>query len=90
MPDHLNYIATWFYKESREEASYYPQVGGKGDSSLVHSIYMHIQVPFFWYIQTFSSRCTPAVLYQSDRSRVTPLPQFIFPTAACRSRHPAL
>lgn len=47
MPDHLNYIATWFYKESREEASYYPQVGGKGDSSLVHSIYMHIQVPFF-------------------------------------------
>ena len=53
MPDHLNYIATWFYKESREEASYYPQVGGKGDSSLVHSIYMHIQVPFFCTFRRF-------------------------------------
>lgn len=42
-----NYIATWFYQESKEEASYYPQVGGRGDSSLLHSIYMQIQWPFF-------------------------------------------
>lgn len=42
-----NYIATWFYKESKEEASFYPQAGQSGDSELVHSIYMQIQVPFF-------------------------------------------
>ena len=42
-----SYIATWFYKESAEEASYYPQAGQRGDSRLTHSIYMQIQVPFF-------------------------------------------
>ena len=47
MKQPTNYIATWFYKESSEEASYYPQMGRKGDSALVHSVYMQIQVPFF-------------------------------------------
>lgn len=47
MPTVQNYIATWFYKESKEEASFYPQAGKTGDSELVHSIYMQIQVPFF-------------------------------------------
>lgn len=42
-----DYIVTWFYRESHGEASYYPQAGGKGDSALLHSIYMQIQVPFF-------------------------------------------
>ena len=42
-----NYIATWFYRESREEASFYPQAGGRGDSALLQSVYMQIQVPFF-------------------------------------------
>lgn len=41
-----NYIATWFYKENKDEASFYPQGGGRGDSPLLHSIYMQIQVPF--------------------------------------------
>ena len=40
-----NYIATWFYKESKEDASFYPQAGKRGDSALVHSIYMHM-VPY--------------------------------------------
>lgn len=40
------YIATWFYKESADEASFYPQAGQRGDSVLTHSIYMQIQVPF--------------------------------------------
>ena len=43
----VNYIATWFYKESEDEASFYPQMGHKGSSPLVHSVYMKIQVPFF-------------------------------------------
>lgn len=43
----VQYIATWFYKESALDASFYPQTGKRGDSSLVHSIYMQIQVPFF-------------------------------------------
>lgn len=47
MTQPTNYIATWFYKESKEEASFYPQAGQSGDSELVHSIYMQIQVPFF-------------------------------------------
>lgn len=47
MKQTTNYIATWFYKESPEEASFYPQLGKKGDSPLVHSVYMQIQVPFF-------------------------------------------
>ena len=42
-----DYIATWFYRESADEASFYPQMGQKGDSALVHSVYMQIQVPFF-------------------------------------------
>ena len=42
-----SYIATWFYKESAQDASYYPQTGQRGDSELTHSIYMQIQVPFF-------------------------------------------
>ena len=25
-----NYIATWFYKESKEDASFYPQAGKRG------------------------------------------------------------
>jgi hypothetical protein len=44
---HIHYIASWFYYESSEEASYYPQIGRKGDSPLAHSIYMQIQVPFY-------------------------------------------
>lgn len=43
----ISYIATWFYKESAKEASFYPQTGQRGDSELTHSIYMQIQVPFF-------------------------------------------
>ena len=41
-----DYIATWFYRESPEEASFYPQGGGWGDSALVHSVYMQLLVPF--------------------------------------------
>ena len=47
MKQAINYIATWFYKESAEEASFYPQMGESGSSELVHSIYMQIQIPFF-------------------------------------------
>ena len=43
----ISYIATWFYKESAKDASFYPQTGQRGDSGLTHSIYMQIQVPFF-------------------------------------------
>lgn len=43
----MHYIATWFYKEGAGDASFYPQAGGRGDSALLHSIYMQIQVPFF-------------------------------------------
>ena len=43
----VHYIASWFYYESSDEASYYPQMGRRGDSPLAHSVYMQIQVPFF-------------------------------------------
>ncbi len=42
-----HYIASWFYFETADEASYYPQMGRKGNSPLAHSVYMQIQVPFF-------------------------------------------
>ena len=42
-----DYIATWFYREGPEDCSFYPQAGGRGDSELLHSVYMKIQVPFF-------------------------------------------
>ena len=74
MSDHLNYIATWFYKESKEEASYYPQVGGKGDSELVHSIYMKIQVPFF---TTFRHYHSDAHLLFYTNLHEADLPQFL-------------
>lgn len=41
------YIATWFYRENTTDCSYYPQVGGRGDSPLLHSVYMQILIPFF-------------------------------------------
>lgn len=47
MTPHTNYIATWFYRESEAEASFYPQLGAKGGSALAHSIYMQILVPFY-------------------------------------------
>lgn len=50
----IHYIATWFYKESEKEASFYPQMGRKGSSSLVHSVYMKIQVPFFLTFQRYN------------------------------------
>ena len=31
-----NYIATWFYKESKEDASFYPQAGKRGAVSYTH------------------------------------------------------
>lgn len=49
------YIATWFYREAADEASYYPQAG-RGSSSLVHSVYMQIQVPFFISFKHFNPR----------------------------------
>ena len=52
----MDYIATWFYAESAEEAGYYPQLGGRGSSPLVHSIYMQIQVPFFVTFRHYNPR----------------------------------
>ena len=49
----MNIISTWFYKESKEESSYYPQVGF-GNSPLAHSLYMKIQVPFFTTIRHYN------------------------------------
>lgn len=47
MHRHVRYIVSWFYQESKEEESFYPQLGRKGSSSLARSIYLKIQVPFF-------------------------------------------
>lgn len=69
-----NYIATWFYRESAEEASFYPQMGQKGDSALVHSIYMQIQVPFF---QTFRHYNPSARLLFFSNLRKDDLPAFL-------------
>lgn len=49
----MNIISTWFYKESKEDGSFYPQVGS-GASPLAHSIYMQIQVPFFTTIRHYN------------------------------------
>lgn len=54
MKQGIHYIATWFYQESKEQASYYPQMGRNGADSLVHSIYMQIQVPFFRTFKHFN------------------------------------
>jgi hypothetical protein len=50
----MNYIATWFYEESKDDTSYYPQAGKKGSSKLVRSIYMQIQVPFYVSFKHFN------------------------------------
>lgn len=70
----INYIATWFYKESDSEASFYPQLGGKGNSALVHSIYMQIQIPFFI---TFNYYNPEAVFYFFTNLKKTDLPPFL-------------
>lgn len=49
----MNIISTWFYKESKEDGSFYPQVGS-GASPLAHSIYMQIQVPFFTTVRHYN------------------------------------
>ena len=52
-----HYIASWFYRESADEASYYPQMGRKGDSVLAQSVYMQIQVPFFVTFKHYNPYC---------------------------------
>lgn len=54
IPKRTNYIATWFYKENKDEASFYPQMWAKGDSPFLHSIYMMILVPFFVTFRKFN------------------------------------
>ena len=41
MKQPVDYITTWFYKESKDEASFYPQLGQKGSSSLVQAHSCH-------------------------------------------------
>lgn len=72
-----DYIATWFYRESADEASFYPQMGQKGDSALVHSIYMQIQVPFF---HTFRHYNPQARLLFFTNLRREALPRFLLET----------
>lgn len=69
-----DYIATWFYRESADEASFYPQMGQKGDSALVHSVYMQIQVPFF---RTFRHYNPKARLLFFTNLRREGLPRFL-------------
>lgn len=69
-----DYIATWFYRESADEASFYPQMGQKGDSALVHSVYMQIQVPFF---RTFRHYNPAARLLFFTNLRRDALPRFL-------------
>ncbi|MDM8306915.1 hypothetical protein [Phocaeicola salanitronis] len=70
----MNYIATWFYRESADEASFYPQMGQRGDSALVHSVYMQIQVPFF---RTFRHYNPAARLLFFTNLRRDALPRFL-------------
>lgn len=74
MKQPVNYIATWFYKESEEEASFYPQLGQKGSAALVHSVYMQIQVPFF---TTFHHYNPQARLLFFTNLRKADLPYFL-------------
>lgn len=69
-----DYIATWFYRESADEASFYPQMGQRGDSALVHSVYMQIQVPFF---RTFRHYNPAARLLFFTNLRRDALPRFL-------------
>lgn len=69
-----DYIATWFYRESADEASFYPQMGQRGDSALVHSVYMQIQVPFF---RTFRHYNPAARLLFFTNLRREGLPRFL-------------
>ena len=72
--NYMNYIATWFYRESADEASFYPQMGQRGDSALVHSVYMQIQVPFF---RTFRHYNPAARLLFFTNLRRDALPRFL-------------
>ena len=72
--NYMNYIATWFYRESADEASFYPQMGQRGDSALVHSVYMQIQVPFF---RTFRHYNPAARLLFFTNLRREGLPRFL-------------
>lgn len=74
MTQSQDYIATWFYRESHEEASFYPQAGGRGDSALLHSVYMQIQVPFF---STFRHSNPQARLLFFTNLRESELPPFL-------------
>lgn len=72
-----DYIITWFYRESADEASFYPQMGQKGDSALVHSIYMQIQVPFFRTFRHYNSQAR--LLFFTNLTREA-LPHFLLET----------
>lgn len=76
----MDYIATWFYKESKDEASFYPQAGGKGDSPLLHSVYMQIQVPFFVTFRHFNPNARLLFFTNLETSMLPPFLQEAFRT----------
>ena len=86
----MNYIATWFYKESKDEASFYPQGGGKGDSPLLHSIYMQIQVPFFVTFRHFNPDAHLLFFTNLEASMPASVPSGSIPQAQSKSYHPPL
>ena len=69
-----DYIATWFYKESNEESSFYPQINKKGSSPLLQSIYMQIQVPFFITFHHYNPQAK--LLFFTNLEKAA-LPQFL-------------
>lgn len=71
-----SYIATWFYKESADEASFYPQAGQRGDAELTHSIYMQIQVPFFTTFSRYNPQCQ--LLFFTNTRQLPPYLRSLF------------
>lgn len=69
-----DYIVTWFYREGADDYSYYPQVGGRGDSPLLHSVYMQIQLPFF---HTFARNNPKSPLLFFSNLRKEELPPYL-------------
>lgn len=69
-----DYIVTWFYKETNEESSFYPQIGKEGSSPLLQSIYMQIQVPFFTTFRYYNPQAK--LLFFTNLNKPE-LPQFL-------------
>lgn len=65
-----NYLATWFYAETPDDESYYPQVGGNTSSSSFQMIYWKCVYCFFESVRLTHNKNMPNLLFFTNVNNI--------------------